>query len=144
MTQIGGGRPGQQRGYDKSATVRDSFLDPEWLKGEPTTRQVQWLSWVFATQEKKKERKILTVRESLKLFIKAHCYRAIMFAYLALLIGSWNLHGHWWCAFFWACCNSFGAKNLVYRLFRPNVVIFFIGQTGASLAPKNVWQVSVW
>ena len=59
-----------------------------------------------------------------------------------------DLHGNWWCAFFWACCNSFGAKNLVYRLFRPclplaNVVIFFIGQTGASLAPKNVWQVSV-
>jgi len=73
-----------------------------------------------------------------------HCY-TLTYAYLALLIGSWNLQENWLYELFWAGGNSSDAKHSVYYCFWPppfKLATFLIAQKecifkGTSFALKK-------
>jgi len=59
-------------------------------------------------------------------------------AYLALLTDSWNLQEKWSCKLFWACGNSFGAKNSVVKVSSYSIPRFeFAKKTTKSLQACN-------
>jgi len=54
-----------------------------------------------------------------RIFLTRHlfgCNQTTTYAYLTLLIGSWNLQENLWCKPFWACVHILDAKNSVFRV----------------------------
>jgi len=72
------------------------------LSSKCTRTQKRWISgfWLSSVGNSKR------CNFSSRIIVRKHASKR-----LAVLICSWNLQENWWCELFWACGNTFGAKN---------------------------------